>query len=132
MKCLLYALLAVSLSLVGSVRADDKVAEITHDELAKAVKDKKVVLIDCNGSDSFKKNHIPGAVDGAKGKEDIAKNLPKEKDALIVAYCGNENCPAYKSGAKIAQELGYTNVKHYKAGLKGWKDKGEETAKAEK
>lgn len=127
----MFAMLAMALCLVGaSVFAGDKVEDISHDDLVKAVKEKKVVLIDCNGSNSFKEGHIPGAVDFDTAKEDLAKKLPADKGALVVAYCGNEHCPAYKSGAEAAQKLGYTNVKHYAGGIAGWKKSGEATEKA--
>ena len=127
----MFAMLAMALCLVGaSVFAGDKVEDITHDDLVKAVKDKKVVLIDCNGSGSFKEGHIPGAVDFDSAKDELAKKLPADKNALVVAYCGNEHCPAYKSGAEAAQKLGYTNVKHYAGGIAGWKKSGEATEKA--
>lgn len=122
----MFALLAMVLCLAGSsVFAADKVEDISHDELAKAVKAKAVVLIDCNGSDTYKDGHIPGAVDFQASKEELAKKLPADKSALVVAYCGNENWPAYKSGASAALKLGYTNVKHYAGGLAGWKKSGE-------
>jgi rhodanese-related sulfurtransferase len=42
----------------------------------------------------------------------------------VVAYCGNEYCTAYLSAATAAQQLGYTNVKHYAPGIDGWKKSG--------
>jgi rhodanese-related sulfurtransferase len=30
-------------------------------------------------------------------------------------------CGACKAGAEAAAQLGYTNVKHFSAGIKGWK-----------
>lgn len=101
--------------------------DISHDELKKAIEDKKVTLIDVNGSDSYKAGHIPGAIDYSKDKNNLAAKLPSDKGALIVAYCGNEQCGAYQAGAKKAKELGYTNVKHYSKGISGWKKSGEKT-----
>ena len=87
----------------------------------KAIEAKKVTVIDVNGSDSWKQGRIPGAIDFEANKAKLASMLPKEKDALIVAYCGGPECGAYQSAAKAAKELGYTNVKHLKAGISGWK-----------
>lgn len=100
-------------------------ADISHADLKAAIAAKTVTLIDCNGSESFAKGHIPGALDFGAIKESLAEKLPKDKDALIVAYCGGPKCGAYKAGANAAQTLGYTNVKHYSAGISGWKDAGE-------
>ncbi len=99
--------------------ADISTADLTH-----AIAAKQVTLIDCNGSESFAKGHIPGAIDFAVANKDIAAHLPKDKAALVVAYCGGPQCGAYKSGASAAQALGYTNVKHYSEGISGWTKAG--------
>src|SRR5947209_19236325 len=65
---------------------------ISIDDLKTAIADKKVTLIDANGSDSWKEAHIPGAIDFEANKDKLAKVLPKEKDAMIVAYCGGPSC----------------------------------------
>ena len=124
-------LLAVLCMLIlGSIAlAEEKFPDISHDELKAAIAAKKVTLLDVNGSSTYDNGHIPGAIDFTKAKADIASKLPKDKGALIVAYCANENCSAYQQGAKAAKELGYTNVKHYAKGIMGWKDSGEPTEK---
>lgn len=103
--------------------------EIQINELKSAIDSKKVVILDVNGTDSYRQGHIPGAIDYATSKEKLASVLPKDKDALVVAYCGGPKCNAYESAAKAAQKLGYTNVKHLTAGISGWKDAGEKTEK---
>src|SRR6187549_1123146 len=85
--------------------AAEKFPDISHDELKKAMEEKQVTLIDVNGSDSYKEGHIPGAIDFAATKEAISSKLPKDKNALVVAYCGNEQCGAYKAAAAKAAEL---------------------------
>ena len=109
--------------------AAEKFPDISHDELKKAIEEKQVTLIDVNGSDSYQSGHIPGAINFATAKADLASKLPSDKNALVVAYCGNEQCGAYAAGAKAAKELGYTNVKHYSKGIAGWKKSGEKTEK---
>ena len=104
--------------------------DISIPELKKAIAAKKVTVIDVNGSDTYKEGHIPTAIDFEANKDKLAEVLPKDKDALIVAYCGGPQCGAYKSAAKAAVALGYTNVKHLSAGISGWKDAGEKTEKA--
>lgn len=99
--------------------------DISKADLDAAIAAKSVALIDCNGTKSFKEGHIPGAIDFAASKADLATLLPKDKAALVVAYCSGPSCGAYKSGAKAAAALGYTNVKHFSAGIAGWsKEKG--------
>jgi rhodanese-related sulfurtransferase len=127
-KFLLPLLLALGLAHLA-VAAPGKVGEISHQDLAAAIAAKSVTVIDVNGTESFKEGRIPGAIDYTAQKAKLAALLPKDKKALIVAYCGNEYCSAYKSAATAALELGYTNVKHYAPGIDGWKKAG---AKLEK
>jgi rhodanese-related sulfurtransferase len=101
--------------------AGDTFPNITTEQLKQAIAEKKVVLLDANGADTYKAGHIPGALSFDKVEKDLAANLPKDKGALIVAYCGNEQCPAYAFAADKAKELGYTNIKHYAPGIEGWK-----------
>jgi rhodanese-related sulfurtransferase len=103
--------------------------DITIPQLKTAMASQKLVLLDANGTDSWQDGHIPGAVDFSAHREDLAKVLPKDKSALIVAYCGNPQCQAYLGAAEAAKKLGYKNIKHLPAGIMGWKDAGEKTEK---
>ena len=105
--------------------------DISITELKEKIEAKEVVLLDVNGSSSYKKGHIPGAVDFRAKKDEIAKVLPEDKGTLVVAYCGGPSCSAYKAAANAAKELGYTNVAHLSAGISGWLQAGETTEKAE-
>jgi rhodanese-related sulfurtransferase len=118
----LLTLLAVAFSTVALHAGE--FPDISIAELKAAIAEKKVTVIDVNGSDSFKAGHVPGAIDFAANKAQLAKELPADKGALVVAYCGGPTCGAYAAAAKKAQELGYTNVKHLSAGISGWKDAG--------
>jgi rhodanese-related sulfurtransferase len=122
-------LLALALSLVAASAMAAEFPDISIADLKVAIAEKKVTVIDVNGSDSFAAGHVPSAIDfEAKGAE-LAAALPADKAALVVAYCGGPGCNAYKSAAKKAAELGYTNVKHLAAGISGWKSAGEATEK---
>jgi rhodanese-related sulfurtransferase len=122
MKKLLLTLTAALFSITAFA---GEFPDISISELKQAIADKKVTVLDVNGSDSFKKGHIPGAIDFRAEKKDIAAKLPADKSALVVAYCGGPTCGAYAAAAKAAKELGYTNVKHLSAGISGWKSAGE-------
>ncbi len=123
-------LLSLALSLVcASALSAAEYPDISIDDLKTAIKDKKVVVIDVNGTDSYKAGHVPTAIDFESQGDQLASALPKEKDTLVVAYCGGPSCNAYKQAAKKATELGYTNVKHLSAGISGWKKANEEVEK---
>lgn len=114
------ALLSVNAMAGGCGDCED----ISVEDLAKKIADGKVTVIDVNGSKSFEKGHIPGAIDYAANKADLASKLPSDKGALIVAYCSGPQCGAHKKATKAAIALGYTNVKHLSAGISGWKEAG--------
>lgn len=103
--------------------------EISVKEARTLVDTKKAVFIDVNGTESYNKGRIPGALnyDDIKGK--LASSLPADKNAPIVAYCGGPKCKAYEKAAKAASELGYTNVRHMVAGISGWKEAGQPVEK---
>ncbi len=130
MKTLLFSLFACCALVTAAFAASGKVADISHDDLKAAIASGKVALIDVNGTETYKAGHIPGAIDFEAGEARLASLLPADKSALVVAYCGNEKCGAYKEGAKAAEKLGYTNVKHYSKGIAGWKKAGEPTEKS--
>jgi rhodanese-related sulfurtransferase len=134
MKKFLLPLLAcfafVTAALAADAAAPAKIADISLPELKAAIAAGKVALIDVNGTASYAAGHIPGAIDFAVNKDKLASALPADKSTLVVAYCGNERCGAYKSGANAALALGFTHVKHFAPGIAGWKKAGEPTEAA--
>lgn len=125
MKKTLLAFIISSLVAVTAFAGKGKYPTISHGELKQAVATNAATIIDVNGSKSFKEGRIPGAIDFAKHKDDLAAALPADKNALIVAYCGSPSCGAYARAAEAAVKLGYKNVRHYVGGLSGWKSSGE-------
>ena len=119
-------LIALALSMFAASAMAAEFPDISIADLKKAIAEKKVVVIDVNGSNSYAKGHIPGAVDFASTGGDLSSALPSDKDTLVVAYCGGPSCSAYKKAAQKAADLGYTNVKHLSAGISGWKKQGEQ------
>jgi len=101
--------------------------DITIKDLKTEMAAKKVTLLDANGTESWENGHIPGAINFEANEKKLASVLPKDKNALVVAYCGNPKCTAYLAAAKAAKKLGYTNIKHLSAGIFGWKEAGEKT-----
>ena len=124
MKTLLALLVT---AVVGASAYAGEFPDISLNDVNKAVESKSAVIIDVNGSDSYKAAHVPGAINFAAVKDNLAGSLPKKKDALIIAYCGNPKCGAYMKAAKAAEKLGYTNIKHMSAGISGWKAAGMKT-----
>ena len=106
---------------------------VTTEEL-KAWLDKKepMIIVDTMPlEDSYKKNHIPTALqmefpkeemsqlDDAK-KEALEKLLGSDKGRKIVFYCGFTKCGRSHNAAMWATKLGYTNVYRCPGGIKAW------------
>ena len=106
---------------------------VTTEEL-KAWMDKKdpMLIVDTMPlEDSYKKNHIPGAVqiefpveemsqlDEAK-KGDLEKILGQDKNRKIIFYCGFTKCGRSHNAAMWAAKLGYTYVYRQPGGIKAW------------
>jgi rhodanese-related sulfurtransferase len=98
---------------------------ISTDELSSLYdSDKKFFIGD---SRPYKKKYSYGHLKGAintppkKMKKSLLM-LPKNKDALLVFYCGGTSCPLSPASGKIAKKAGYKNVKVYVAGYPAWKD----------
>lgn len=116
-------ILSLNIAQANNVCADDAhYPLIDKKELGTLVsnKDSKIFVIDANGRKSFEKNHVPGAVHYDAIKKNFAKALPQDKNTMIVAYCGGPLCEAWKKSAEEACNLGYTNIRHFKAGISGW------------
>lgn len=113
-------------------RADyqERFPEIKREELVKAMEEKTVFLVDANGSESYTSAHIPGAINFDKASGDFTAELPADKQSLIVAYCGGPGCAAWCKAADKLEAMGYRNIRHYKGGIKEWKQAGMATASA--
>lgn len=105
-----------------AAKEEVKFEKISYDDLKKVIEEKKVFLIDCNGDESFAKGRIPTSVNCKAA--DFEAKLPADKAALVVSYCGSEKCTAWKGCATKLSKLGYTNIKNYAGGLKGWSEAG--------
>jgi rhodanese-related sulfurtransferase len=114
--------------LAVTVRAGEA-PNISIPDLKAAIASGKVVLLDANGTKSWQKGHIPGAIDFTANTDKLASLLPADKGALVVAYCGGPKCKAYKKAVSAVEKLGYTNVKHLSAGISGWEKAGEQMEK---
>jgi rhodanese-related sulfurtransferase len=112
------ALMAAAL-MTASVYASE-FADISMQDVKAAAGTKSAVIIDANSPASYKAGHVPGALSFATIKNNLAASLPTDKNALIIAYCGNPHCGAYLQAAKAAEKLGYTNIKHMADGIDGW------------
>ena len=108
---------------------------VTIEELKGWLDQKKAVLIvdTMPYEDSYKKQHVPGAVQLEFPKEEVTKlddktkaafekMLGPDKGRLIVIYCGFTKCGRSHNGAMWAVKMGYKNVYRYPGGIKAWSE----------
>ena len=112
---------------------------VTTEELKKWIDSgKEMLIVDTMPyEDSYKKQHVPGAVQflfpipdmkewdtketAGKTLEDFKKLLGDNKERLIVIYCGFVKCTRSHNGAAWAVKLDYKNIYRYPGGIFAWK-----------
>jgi rhodanese-related sulfurtransferase len=82
--------------------------------------DKKHVLVDVRDADSYKKGHVPGALNVPVGEVE-KHNLPKDK--TLVLYCYNDGCFAAPKAALELAKKGYS-VKEMVGGFEDYESHG--------
>lgn len=87
---------------------------VTKEEVAEMIKVSNVTIVDARDENSFTAGHIDGAINYGKA------DLPTDKNANLVFYCGGLKCPAAAKAAKIAAEAGYKNVMVFRGGWAEW------------
>jgi len=106
---------------------------VSSEELKNWIDQKRDMLIvdTMPYEDSYKKQHVPGAVQfefpikevinlDDKTKAAFEKVLGPNKDRVIIIYCGFTKCGRSHNGAMWAVKLGYKNVYRYPGGIKAW------------
>jgi thiosulfate/3-mercaptopyruvate sulfurtransferase len=98
-------------------------------------KEKMLIVDTMPYADSYKKEHIPTAVqfefpiaEMSTMSTDMEKKyidlLGPDKDRMILVYCGFVKCGRSHNGAMWAVKLGYRNVYRCLGGIRGWKEAG--------
>ena len=99
-------------------------AEVSAEYVKKMVDGQKdMLIVDSRPKrKKYDKGHIPSAISIPDSQFDKLKDqLPQDKNAQLIFYCGGFKCPlSHKSAAK-AINLGYKNVKVFAAGYPAWK-----------
>jgi rhodanese-related sulfurtransferase len=87
---------------------------------------KDVALIDSRpAARQYDPGHIPGAINLPDSKFDqMAGNLPQDKNTLLIFYCGGVDCMLSHNSAFKAEKLGYANIRVYADGFPDWAAKG--------
>ena len=91
--------------------------------LLRLMRSQAVTAIDVNPRRSWVSARVPGAVNIDPVRY-CDRDLPTDKDAVIVFYCSNFLCRKAPNAARRAEHMGFTNVYVMSAGIKGWLNAG--------
>ncbi|MFI9504172.1 rhodanese-like domain-containing protein [Nocardia sp. NPDC052566] len=98
---------------------------IERAELAAAIEAGAVTVLDTLGAGYYEKAHLPGAVPLVEAEVTArAAQLLPDRGAAIVTYCSNLACHNSEQVAAKLRNLGYTNVRAYRAGIQDWTEAG--------
>ncbi len=104
---------------LGTANAAVEIPKVSVDDVERLMADSTVRIFDANSKSLYAKGHVPGAVN--LGFDAVSeKTLPADKATKLIFYCMNEMCSASVEAARKASALGYSNVLHMAAGIKGW------------
>jgi len=101
---------------------------ISAEELKEKIDAKEdFVLVNVLSKESYEARHVPTSINIPVDEvESRASSELPDKNKEIIVYCASKTCLASPRAAKKLEEMGYTNVTEYEAGIAGWQDAGYE------
>jgi rhodanese-related sulfurtransferase len=100
-------------------------AFITRQELVEAIDAGTVTVVEALGPQYFEQGHLPTAINiPHTDVDELAPSLLPDKDAAIVVYCSNTQCPNSAIAQGQLLRSGYTNVRKYAEGKQDWEAAG--------
>lgn len=81
------------------------------------------VLVDARDSVQYADEHLPEAINISYVDIRPGAELPP-RDARIVIYCSDANCPISRYGYEALERMGYREIYDMREGLQGWKAAG--------
>lgn len=100
---------------------DPQVSEISLNELtAKRERGEPLILVDVLSHEHFAHIHLPGSINlPLPVLRELAPLLFGREEQLIV-YCAGAECNASLTAAKLLEQLGFTDVRHFSGGIEEW------------
>lgn len=125
----IFALVSIASFAACSEQTDSAapIPELSVERASAMFESGEAVPVDANGAGTREEH---GVVPSARlltssGSYDPAAELPADRSAALVFYCGNTDCRASDGAAARARQAGYTNVNIMRAGIAGWVEAGE-------
>jgi rhodanese-related sulfurtransferase len=115
--------------------AGQRTAEISTDELTRALADGSVTVLDARPYAEYAISHIPGALNVApkpgilpsayvSDVAEIGRVVRDDRAAPVVLYCNGPHCGKSKRLAAELVAAGYRNVRRYQLGIPVWRALG--------
>jgi rhodanese-related sulfurtransferase len=97
--------------------SDDTI--VSHDEMVKLCDDSECVVIDVRELQEFRSGHIAGSLNVPLSSFHPSR-VPTDKPVVLICLSGARSAGALK----MLRSAGHQNVRHYKAGIAGWRMQG--------
>lgn len=79
------------------------------------------ILLDARNSESYRTEHIKGAISLPLSDVDEKAEQTLNKNDEIIVYCSSFSCTASSTEVEKLRKMGFKNIKHYAGGIKDWK-----------
>jgi rhodanese-related sulfurtransferase len=92
---------------------------VSPEGLHQLVQGNGATVLDVNSRQSWLQARVPGA----RNLDPVAysdRDLPQDKDSVLVFYCSNPLCRKAPNAARRAKKMGYSDVRVLSAGITGW------------
>lgn len=121
--CAIVALSALGLTACGERASKSAYPSVSNEEFASEAKDGQTTLLDISGTSAYRERHIANAIDYQAHSTDLPTVLPSDRAKPIVVYGDDFDSGRWQSVMDQLSAQGYTNVKHYNEGMRGWTDR---------
>ena len=100
---------------------------IQQEELKRMITDADTAVINVLPQEEYEKRHIPGTINVPVQEGNFVREVESKiggKDMPVVVYCASTDCDASEKAARKLEESGFSKVRDYAPGVKGWEESG--------
>lgn len=100
--------------------------DISRQQVRRLMSRDGVYLIEVLPEDDYRSEHIPGALNIPMDRE-FDRRVQRsviDKNAPVIVYCSDSECPLSPRAAEHLDQLGYSKVFDYRAGKADWREAG--------
>ncbi|MFH1725796.1 MAG: rhodanese-like domain-containing protein [Elusimicrobiota bacterium] len=84
-------------------------------------------LVNVLPEEYYRKEHIPGSRNVPVTEDDFVRRIEEivpDKSRTVVVYCACRECTASSTAAGKLDQAGFTDVRDYETGVRGWRGAG--------